>query len=219
MRSISERRDDALIRDRMVPALAVGWGDVKKRVQLQEQIASVHQEKIKVGQGGDVSLSRLRVCLSASSEDMSVLTRVFSSQEISLALSQLTRQTSLSSSIRLASLQTSLTHLLHRLIHLASRSSNPHRSARKKPRRENVSIQSSPSWMVERPVARRELGSGSPALGRVMARRGKARGGCWVRSTSSGAQSRRSGDGEEVGGQKGERRGWPTKRSWRRWQR
>ncbi|RSH92222.1 hypothetical protein EHS25_008637 [Saitozyma podzolica] len=31
----------------MVPALAVGWGDVKKRVQLQEQIASVHQEKIK----------------------------------------------------------------------------------------------------------------------------------------------------------------------------
>jgi nuclear pore complex protein Nup54 len=104
----------------MVPALAVGWGDVKKRVQLQEQIASVHQEKIKVGQGGDVSLSRLRVCLSASSEDMSVLTRVFSSQEISLALSQLTRQTSLSSSIRLASLQTSLTHLLHRLIHLAS---------------------------------------------------------------------------------------------------
>ncbi|GFZ47778.1 hypothetical protein JCM24511_05525 [Saitozyma sp. JCM 24511] len=71
----------------MVPALAVGWGDVKKRVQLQEQIASVHQEKIK---------------------------------EISLALSQLTRQTSLSSSIRLAALQTSLTHLLHRLIHLAS---------------------------------------------------------------------------------------------------
>lgn len=43
------------MRNRMVPALAVGWGDVKKRVQLQEQIASVHQEKIKVGQGGEAA--------------------------------------------------------------------------------------------------------------------------------------------------------------------
>lgn len=50
------------MRNRMVPALAVGWGDVKKRVQLQEQIASVHQEKIKVGQGGDVSLSHAFIC-------------------------------------------------------------------------------------------------------------------------------------------------------------
>jgi nuclear pore complex protein Nup54 len=33
----------------MVPVLATGWADVKKRVQMQEQVASVHQEKIKVG--------------------------------------------------------------------------------------------------------------------------------------------------------------------------
>lgn len=73
-----------------------------------------------------VKAARLRCptlfTLPASFGDMPVLTLIFSSraQEISLALSQLTRQTSLSSSIRLAALQTSLTHLLHRLIHLAS---------------------------------------------------------------------------------------------------
>jgi nuclear pore complex protein Nup54 len=33
----------------MVPVLATGWEDVKKRSQMQEQIASVHQQKIKVG--------------------------------------------------------------------------------------------------------------------------------------------------------------------------
>ncbi|ORX33944.1 nucleoporin complex subunit 54-domain-containing protein [Kockovaella imperatae] len=71
----------------MVPVLATGWADVKKRVDMQEKIASVHQEKIK---------------------------------EISIALSQLSRQTSLSTSIRLAALQTQLTTLMHRLIHLVA---------------------------------------------------------------------------------------------------
>lgn len=32
----------------MVPVLATGWGDVKKRVQMQENVASVHQQRIKV---------------------------------------------------------------------------------------------------------------------------------------------------------------------------
>lgn len=72
--------------DRMVPVLAVGWADVKKRQQLQENLASVHQERIK---------------------------------EITAALAH-TRQTSLSSSIRLANLQARQSQLVHRLIHLAA---------------------------------------------------------------------------------------------------
>ena len=71
----------------VVPVVATGWADIKKRTQMQEQIASVHQQRIK---------------------------------EISEALSYLTRQTSLSSSIRLAALQTQLSSLMHRLIHLTS---------------------------------------------------------------------------------------------------
>ncbi|KAL0255937.1 hypothetical protein I308_100748 [Cryptococcus tetragattii IND107] len=70
----------------MVPVLAVGWADVKKRQQLQENLASVHQERIK---------------------------------EIAAALAH-TRQTSLSSSIRLANLQARQSQLVHRLIHLAA---------------------------------------------------------------------------------------------------
>ncbi|KGB75147.2 hypothetical protein CNBG_0985 [Cryptococcus deuterogattii R265] len=70
----------------MVPVLAVGWADVKKRQQLQENLASVHQERIK---------------------------------EIVAALAH-TRQTSLSSSIRLANLQARQSQLVHRLIHLAA---------------------------------------------------------------------------------------------------
>lgn len=70
----------------MVPVLAVGWADVKKRQQLQENLASVHQERIK---------------------------------EITAALAH-TRQTSLSSSIRLANLQARQSQLVHRLIHLAA---------------------------------------------------------------------------------------------------
>lgn len=73
-------------RDSMVPVLAVGWADVKKRQQLQENLASVHQERIK---------------------------------EIVAALAH-TRQTSLSSSIRLANLQARQSQLVHRLIHLAA---------------------------------------------------------------------------------------------------
>ncbi|EIW71250.1 hypothetical protein M231_07390 [Tremella mesenterica] len=73
----------------MVPVLATGWADVKKRVQMQEQVASVHQQKLK---------------------------------EISAALANLTRQASLSSSIRLQTLQTSLKSLQSRLIHLAAQS-------------------------------------------------------------------------------------------------
>ena len=33
----------------MVPVVATGWVDVKKRADMQEMIASVHQERIKVG--------------------------------------------------------------------------------------------------------------------------------------------------------------------------
>ena len=32
----------------MVPVVATGWADVKKRADMQEMIASVHQERIKV---------------------------------------------------------------------------------------------------------------------------------------------------------------------------
>ena len=49
-----------------------------------------------------------------------VNSQLTSLQEISLALAQLSRQTSLSSSIRLAALQNHLTQLMHRLIHLAT---------------------------------------------------------------------------------------------------
>ncbi|ODN79652.1 hypothetical protein L202_03592 [Cryptococcus amylolentus CBS 6039] len=70
----------------MVPVLAVGWSDVKKRQQMQENLAAVHQER---------------------------------TSEITAALSH-TRQTSLSSSIRLANLQQRQSQLVHRLIHLAS---------------------------------------------------------------------------------------------------
>ncbi|WVQ75991.1 hypothetical protein IAR50_005627 [Cryptococcus sp. DSM 104548] len=70
----------------MVPVLAVGWSDVKKRQQLQENLAAVHQER---------------------------------TAEITAALAH-TRQTSLSSSIRLANLQQRQSQLVHRLIHLAS---------------------------------------------------------------------------------------------------
>lgn len=75
-----------MVNDSMVPVLAVGWADVKKRQQLQENLASVHQERIK---------------------------------EIAAALAH-TRQTSLSSSIRLANLQARQSQLVHRLIHLAA---------------------------------------------------------------------------------------------------
>lgn len=34
---------------RMIPVLATGWNDVKKRVQLQEQMAAIHQARMKVG--------------------------------------------------------------------------------------------------------------------------------------------------------------------------
>ncbi|KAK4685016.1 nuclear pore complex protein Nup54, partial [Tremellales sp. Uapishka_1] len=71
----------------MVPVLATGWADVKKRIQMQEQLASVHQQRVK---------------------------------ELQQALSNLTTQTSLSSSLRLAALQSHLTQLLHRLLHLAA---------------------------------------------------------------------------------------------------
>ncbi|WVN89401.1 uncharacterized protein L203_104624 [Cryptococcus depauperatus CBS 7841] len=70
----------------MVPVLAVGWDDLKNRQQLQENVAAVHQERIK---------------------------------EITAAITH-TRQTSLSSSIRLANLQARQTQLIHRLIYLAA---------------------------------------------------------------------------------------------------
>lgn len=71
----------------MVPVLATGWTDLKTRVQMQENVASVHQQRLK---------------------------------EANTALSNLTRHTTLNSSIRLANLQTQLQSLMHRLIHLAS---------------------------------------------------------------------------------------------------
>ncbi|GMK55958.1 hypothetical protein CspeluHIS016_0210140 [Cutaneotrichosporon spelunceum] len=73
----------------MVPVLATGWKDVKKRVEMQEQAASVHQQRIK---------------------------------ELNQALANLSRQTSLSSSVRLQSLQTQLSQLTQRLLALAAKS-------------------------------------------------------------------------------------------------
>ena len=37
----------------MVPVAANGWEDIQKRMQFQENIASVHQEKVKVGDAFD----------------------------------------------------------------------------------------------------------------------------------------------------------------------
>ncbi|KAL7420021.1 hypothetical protein Q5752_004985 [Cryptotrichosporon argae] len=71
----------------MVPVLATGWADIKKRVQAQEQVASVHQERVK---------------------------------ELTAAITTLSRQASLSSSVRLAALQAQLAHLAQRLLHLAA---------------------------------------------------------------------------------------------------
>jgi nuclear pore complex protein Nup54 len=73
----------------MVPVLATGWKDVKKRVEMQEQTASVHQQRIK---------------------------------ELNQALANLSRQTSLSSSVRLQALQTQLAQLTQRLLALAAKS-------------------------------------------------------------------------------------------------
>lgn len=70
-----------------MPVLATGWADVKKRVQAQEQTASVHQQRVK---------------------------------ELNEALANLSRQTALSSSVRLAALQTHLAQLTQRLMHLAA---------------------------------------------------------------------------------------------------
>lgn len=71
----------------MVPVLATGWNDIQKRVQMQEQTASVHQQRVK---------------------------------ELNQALANLSRQTALSSSVRLASLQQHLQQLTQRLMHLAA---------------------------------------------------------------------------------------------------
>ncbi|BEJ15591.1 hypothetical protein CspHIS471_0501960 [Cutaneotrichosporon sp. HIS471] len=73
----------------MVPVLATGWKDVKKRVEMQEQAASVHQQRIK---------------------------------ELNQALANLSRQTSLSSSVRLQALQAQLAQLTQRLLALAAKS-------------------------------------------------------------------------------------------------
>jgi nuclear pore complex protein Nup54 len=40
--------EEMLTKIRMVPVLATGWEDVKKRSQMQEAIASVHQQRVKV---------------------------------------------------------------------------------------------------------------------------------------------------------------------------
>lgn len=73
----------------MVPVLATGWKDVKKRVEMQEQMASVHQQKVK---------------------------------ELNQALANLSRQSALSSSVRLQALQNQLQQLTQRLLHLAAQS-------------------------------------------------------------------------------------------------
>jgi len=100
----------------MVPVLATGWADVRKRVQLQENVASVHQMRIQVspnvGQFGRDSY--LWILADETSNGLTPL------QEITQALSHLSQQTSLSSSIRLAALQNHLAQLMHRLIHLAA---------------------------------------------------------------------------------------------------
>ncbi|ORY31027.1 nucleoporin complex subunit 54-domain-containing protein [Naematelia encephala] len=71
----------------MIPVLATGWSDVQKRIQMQENVASVHQQIIK---------------------------------DITAALSKLTRDTSLASSIRVTTLQSELQSLLHRFIHVVA---------------------------------------------------------------------------------------------------
>lgn len=73
----------------LVPCLATGWGDVQKRVQAQEQTASVHQQRVK---------------------------------ELNQALDHLSRQTALSSSVRLQALQGHLTQITQRLLQLAAKS-------------------------------------------------------------------------------------------------
>lgn len=73
----------------MVPVLATGWADVQKRVQMQEQTAAIHQQRVK---------------------------------ELNQALDHLSRQTALSSSVRLQSLQSHLAQLSQRLLQLAAKS-------------------------------------------------------------------------------------------------
>ena len=86
---------------RLVPVLATGWDDVKKRMNVQEQVAGVHQAKMKV-----------RLSCSAS--------LLLTSQELSSAISSLTTESSLKSTRRLGELQRRLTDLQHRLIRLSA---------------------------------------------------------------------------------------------------
>jgi nuclear pore complex protein Nup54 len=94
----------------MVPALATGWDDVKKRSDLQEQLAASHQARMSVSAAAHPQTSCAH------------------HQECSKALQTITRQTSHDSTHRLQELQRRLTTLQQRLIHVAgeSLSLNPH---------------------------------------------------------------------------------------------
>ena len=110
---------------------------------------------------------------------------LISRQELSSAVSHLSRQSSLSSSIRLAAMQNHLAQLMHRLIHLASRTP------------QFIPILQSSTFRTEEAEVMAQLeGVKSELDGKV-----KARGGVGLGTPRRGGQGRMMGQVNELWGQ------------------
>jgi nuclear pore complex protein Nup54 len=93
---------------RFVPALAVGFDDLKKRVEAQERQAKVHQAKIDVGH-----------CLMR--QTILAYNVIVGQQELSAKLNELTSKANLSTSTRLSRTSHTQVQLSARLLRLISR--------------------------------------------------------------------------------------------------